>query len=105
MSTVFSAHLQSYPEGIISTAMGAADQTLALFGFGVDSFINSIKQPMGIINSLLPEIERFRMLGYWLVLLVSLLESLVLVGIIVPGAVFVIYRTASVRYFSRSTKR
>lgn len=45
---------------------------------------------MEIINNLLPQIEHFRMLGYWLVLIVSLLESLVLVGVIVPGAVLVV---------------
>ncbi len=46
---------------------------------------------MEIINKLLPQIEHFRILGYWLVLLVSLLESLVLVGVIVPGAVLVVF--------------
>ena len=46
---------------------------------------------MEIINNLLPQIEHFRILGYWLVLLISLLESLVLVGVIVPGAVLVIF--------------
>ncbi len=49
---------------------------------------------MEIINKLLPHIENFRMLGYWLVLLVSLLESLVLVGVIVPGAVVVVFAGA-----------
>lgn len=46
---------------------------------------------MEIINNLLPQIEHFRILGYWLVLFISLLESLVLVGVIVPGAVLVIF--------------
>ncbi|KAA0894301.1 LssY C-terminal domain-containing protein [Oryzomonas rubra] len=45
---------------------------------------------MEILNNLLPQIEHFRILGYWLILLVSLLESLVLVGVIVPGAVAVV---------------
>lgn len=49
---------------------------------------------MEIINSLLPQIEHFRILGYWFVLLVSLLESLVLVGVIVPGAVLVVFAGA-----------
>ena len=44
-----------------------------------------------IINNLLPQLEHFRILGYWLVLLISLLESLVLVGVIVPGAVVVVF--------------
>jgi hypothetical protein len=29
-------------EGLVSTALGADDETLALFGFGLDSFIESI---------------------------------------------------------------
>ena len=29
-------------EGVVSMALGAADETLALFGFGVDSFIEVI---------------------------------------------------------------
>jgi divalent metal cation (Fe/Co/Zn/Cd) transporter len=29
-------------EGVVSTTMGAGDETLALFGFGLDSFIESI---------------------------------------------------------------
>ena len=52
------------------------------------------KQLMEFINSLLPQIEHFRILGYWFVLLVSLLESLVLVGVIVPGAVLVVFAGA-----------
>ncbi len=46
---------------------------------------------MEYINTLLPAIEHFRMLGYWAVLLVSLLESLAFVGVVVPGAVFVVF--------------
>lgn len=45
---------------------------------------------MALIDSILPAIEHFRMLGYWVVLLVALLESLAFVGIVVPGAVFVV---------------
>ncbi|MDA8430879.1 MAG: LssY C-terminal domain-containing protein [Geobacteraceae bacterium] len=45
---------------------------------------------MEIINQFLPQIEHFRILGYWLVLFVSLLESLVIVGVVVPGAVLVV---------------
>ncbi|TWJ32389.1 LssY C-terminal domain-containing protein [Geobacter argillaceus] len=49
---------------------------------------------MEIINNLLPQIGHFRIQGYWLVLLASLLESLVLVGVIVPGAVLVVFAGA-----------
>lgn len=45
----------------------------------------------GYIDTLLPAIEHFRMLGYWAVLLLSLLESLAFVGVVVPGAVFVVF--------------
>jgi undecaprenyl-diphosphatase len=41
--------------------------------------------------TLLPAIEHFRMLGYWAVLLFSLLESLAFVGVVVPGALFVVF--------------
>ena len=46
---------------------------------------------MDFIHSLLPALEHFRMLGYWVVLLVSLLESLAFVGVVVPGAVVVVF--------------
>jgi membrane protein DedA with SNARE-associated domain/membrane-associated phospholipid phosphatase len=46
---------------------------------------------MEYINTLLPALEHFRMLGYWAVLLVSLLESLAFVGVVVPGAVVVVF--------------
>lgn len=46
---------------------------------------------MDYINTLLPALEHFRMLGYWAVLLVSLLESLAFVGVVVPGAVVVVF--------------
>ncbi|MBW4057037.1 MAG: hypothetical protein HIU83_16915 [Proteobacteria bacterium] len=36
---------------------------------------------MEIISNLLPQLEHFRVLGYWFVLLISVLESLVLVGV------------------------
>ncbi len=44
---------------------------------------------MDLINYLLPKIEHFQYLGYWVVLLVSLLESLAFIGIVVPGSTFV----------------
>jgi undecaprenyl-diphosphatase len=46
---------------------------------------------MEYINTLLPALEHFRMLGYWVVLLLSLLESLAFVGVVVPGAVVVVF--------------
>jgi undecaprenyl-diphosphatase len=46
---------------------------------------------MEYINSPLPALEHFRMLGYWVVLLFSLLESLAFVGVVVPGALFVVF--------------
>lgn len=46
---------------------------------------------MDFIHNLLPAIEHFRMLGYWVVFLFSLLESLAFVGVVVPGALFVVF--------------
>jgi len=46
---------------------------------------------MDTIQTLLPALEHFRMLGYWVVLLLSLLESLAFVGFVVPGAVVVVF--------------
>jgi membrane protein DedA with SNARE-associated domain len=46
---------------------------------------------MDLINSLLPKIEHFQFLGYWVVLLISLLESLAFVGIVVPGSTFIVF--------------
>jgi membrane protein DedA with SNARE-associated domain/membrane-associated phospholipid phosphatase len=49
---------------------------------------------MGYINTILPALEHFRMLGYWIVLLLSLLESLAFIGVVVPGAVIVVFAGA-----------
>jgi len=46
---------------------------------------------MDLINYLLPKIEHFQFLGYWVVLLISLLESLAFVGIVVPGSTFIVF--------------
>jgi undecaprenyl-diphosphatase len=46
---------------------------------------------MDFVNYLLPEIEHFQFLGYWVVLLVSLLESLAFVGLVVPGSTFIAF--------------
>jgi undecaprenyl-diphosphatase len=45
---------------------------------------------MDLVNFLLPKIEHFRMLGYWALLMVSLLESLAFVGLVFPGSTFVV---------------
>jgi membrane protein DedA with SNARE-associated domain/membrane-associated phospholipid phosphatase len=45
---------------------------------------------MDLVNFLLPKIEHFRMLGYWALLMVSLLESQAFVGLVVPGSTFVL---------------
>lgn len=42
------------------------------------------------LNYFLPAIEHLGMFGYWLVLFVSLLESLAFVGVIIPGSLLVI---------------
>jgi membrane protein DedA with SNARE-associated domain len=57
---------------------------------------------MDLINSLLPEIEHFHTLGYWFILLISLLESLAFVGMLVPGTFFIILfgSLAATGYFS-----
>lgn len=44
---------------------------------------------MDYLNYFLPAIEHLGVLGYWLVLLVSFLESLAFVGVIVPGSALV----------------
>lgn len=46
---------------------------------------------MDYLAELLPKIEHLHSLAYWLLLLVTFLESMVLVGLIVPGATLVIF--------------
>lgn len=45
---------------------------------------------MDLINLFLPKIVHFQLLGYWVLLLVSLLESLAFVGLVFPGSTFVV---------------
>lgn len=45
---------------------------------------------MNFITNILPSLSHLGIWGYWLVFLASLLESLVLVGVVVPGAVLVV---------------
>ena len=44
---------------------------------------------MEFINSFLPTIESFGIWGYWIVLLISLVESLPFIGLVIPGTIFV----------------
>ena len=46
---------------------------------------------MNFLTNILPSLSHLGVWGYWLVLLAALLESLVLVGVIVPGAVLVVF--------------
>lgn len=45
---------------------------------------------MEFVNSLLPTIEHFRVLGYWIAFLIALLETLAFVGLAVPGTALII---------------
>ncbi len=45
---------------------------------------------MDLINYLLPKIEHFHILGYWILLLIAFLESLAFVGMLVPGTFFIV---------------
>ncbi|KKR34652.1 MAG: Phosphoesterase, PA-phosphatase related protein [Parcubacteria group bacterium GW2011_GWC2_40_10] len=46
---------------------------------------------MNFLTNILPSLSHLGVWGYWLVLLAALLESLVLVGVVVPGAVLVVF--------------
>lgn len=43
-----------------------------------------------LINFLLPKLEHIGLLGYWVVLLIALLESLAFVGLVVPGTTLIL---------------
>jgi undecaprenyl-diphosphatase len=45
---------------------------------------------MDFLNSFLPTFQHFGIWGYWVVALVSLLESLAFIGVVVPGAIIVV---------------
>ncbi len=45
---------------------------------------------MDLTNYILPKIEHFHILGYWILLLIAMLESLAFVGILIPGTFFII---------------
>jgi len=46
---------------------------------------------MNLINSFLPAIEHFSSFGYWFIFFIALLESLAFVGLIIPGAIIIIF--------------
>jgi undecaprenyl-diphosphatase len=46
---------------------------------------------MNFLTNILPSLSHLGIWGYWIVLLAALLESLVLVGVVVPGAVLVVF--------------
>lgn len=46
---------------------------------------------MGYLLSILPSIQNLGLLGYWIVLFAALLESLVLIGAVIPGALFIVF--------------
>lgn len=46
---------------------------------------------MSILDTLLPKIEHLGVLAYWVVFLVSTLESTVVVGLIIPGTTIIIF--------------
>src|SRR3989344_1174694 len=45
---------------------------------------------MEFLNSFLPTFQHLGIWGYWVVALVSLLESLAFVGVVVPGAIVIV---------------
>ncbi len=49
---------------------------------------------MDHIDALLPQLEHYRMLGYWLVFLVAFLEAVALIGVIVPGSTLIVFAGA-----------
>lgn len=45
---------------------------------------------MDFIYSLLPQIEHFHTIGYWIVFLATLLETLIGIGLIIPGSIIIL---------------
>jgi len=45
---------------------------------------------MDYLNSLLPAIENFGLLGYWIIFLISIVESIAFIGLFVPGTVLLV---------------
>lgn len=42
------------------------------------------------LHSLLPTVQHFQMLGYWMALLAALLETAIGIGLILPGSTFIL---------------
>jgi len=49
---------------------------------------------MNFIQSLLPGIEHFHMIGYWIALLAALLETIIGVGLFIPGSTIILFTGA-----------
>ncbi len=45
---------------------------------------------MDYLNALLPTIENFGLLGYWIIFLISIVESIAFIGLFVPGTVLLV---------------
>ena len=45
---------------------------------------------MDFLNSLLPTIEHFHILGYWIVFFAALLETVVGIGLFLPGSTIIL---------------
>ena len=45
---------------------------------------------MDYLNSLLPTIENFGLLGYWIIFLISVVESVAFIGLFIPGTVLLV---------------
>ena len=54
------------------------------------TYYNHNQLKRGLLKLFLPAIEHLGALGYWLVLLISLLESLAFIGVIIPGSALVV---------------
>ena len=49
---------------------------------------------MNFIQSILPAIEHFHMIGYWIALLAALLETTIGIGLIIPGSTIILFMGA-----------
>ena len=49
---------------------------------------------MNFIQSLLPAIEHFHMIGYWIAFLAALLETTIGIGLIIPGSTIILFMSA-----------
>ncbi len=49
---------------------------------------------MDFIQLLLPTIEHFRMLGYWIAFFVALFETIIIIGLFIPGSTIILFMGA-----------